>query len=163
MYKKEFQMYAPVRDWWERFLKERHERSQVSVYDTSKIVLYRVMQEHHLETFFPDYLTYDVKVDITGVIITKDEAKLALVECKLMPITLRDVGQMLGYSKVTQPLYSLILLPQCLSDPLIRLLKFFQRFDVLDYGNGQRIRLATWNPQRQEILSESLLPPGEFF
>jgi len=163
MYKKEFQMYAPVRGWWERFLKERHKRSQVSVYDTSKIVLYRFIQEHQLEALFPDYLTYEVEVDITGIILTGDEAKLALVECKLMPITLRDVGQMLGYSKVVRPLYSLMLSPRGLSDSLIRLLKSFQRFDVLDYSSGQRIKLATWSSQRQEILSESLLPPGEFF
>lgn len=163
LYKNESYMYEPVRGWWERFLQERHKRSQVSVYDTSKTVLYRFVQGHHLEASFPDYLTYEVEVDITGVIITRGKAKLALVECKLRPITLRDVGQMLGYSKVTRPLYSLIISPRGLSDSLIRLLKNFQRFDVLDYGNGQRIRLATWSPQRQETLSESLLPPGEFF
>ena len=161
-YKKETDMYEPVRNWWERFLKERHKRSQVSVYDTSKIVLYKFIQDYHLEAFFPDYLTYEVEVDITGVIITRDRAKLALVECKLMLLTLRDVGQILGYSKVIRPLYSLIISPRGLSDPLARLLKSFQRFDVLDYGNGQRIKLATWSPQRQEIISESLLPPGEF-
>jgi len=163
VYKKESYMYEPVRNWWERFLKERHKRSRVSVYDTSKIVLYKFMQDYHLEAFFPDYLTYEAEVDITGVIITRDKAKLALVECKLMPITLRDVSQILGYSKVIRPLYSLIISPQGLSDPVARLLKSFQRFDVLDYGNGQRIKLATSSPQRQEIISESLLPPGEFF
>lgn len=156
-------MYGPVRDWWERFLKERHKRSQVSVYDTSRIVLYRFIQDHQLEALFSDYLTYEVEVDITGVIVARDKAKLALVECKLTPITLRDVGQMLGHSEVTRPLYSLIISPRGLSDSLVRLLKNFQRFDVLDYGDGQRIRLATWSPQRQEILAESLLPPGEFF
>jgi hypothetical protein len=163
LYKKESYMYEPVRDWWERFLKERYKRSQVSVSNTSRIVLYKFIQDHHLEAFFPDYLTYEVEVDVTGIMLTGDKAKLALVECKLAPIALRDVGQMLGYSKVVRPLYSLILSPRGLSDSLTRLLKSFQRFDVLDYGNGQRIRLATWSPQRQEVLSDSLLPPGEFF
>lgn len=163
MYKKEADMYAPVRDWWEGFLKERHKRSEVNVYDTSAIVLHRFIQEHHLEAFFPDYLTYEVEVDITGVILTLDKAKLALVECKLAPISLRDIGQMLGYSRVVRPEYSLLISPRGLTEGLSRLLQSYQRFDVLDYGNGGQIRLATWSPQREEILSESLLPPGEFF
>lgn len=163
MYNKESEMYGPVKDWWEVFLKERHRRSKVKVYDTSAMLLYKFVQEHRLDAFFPDYLTYEIEVDITGVVITRDKARLALIECKLTPISLRDIGQMLGYSKVARPEYSLLLSPRGLSEGLVRLLQGYRRFDVLDYGGGRRIRLATWSAQRGEIVAESLLPPGEFF
>ncbi len=85
---------------------------------------------------------------------------LAFVECKVAPITLRDVGQLLGYSLVARPLLSFLVSPSGLSDRLATLLLTFGRHDVLTYGRNRMIRLAVWDTARREIDLSTLVPRG---
>ena len=159
---REEELYPSVIEWLRKFLKGRHRNSNVEAYDTHKINLSKFLQNNELQQYFPEFSAFDIKVDITGIIKTKKFVKLAFVECKIDPITLKDVGQILGYSKVVNPDYSFIISPKGLSSPLSVLLGTFGRYDLLEYGNKQ-IRVAKWNLDRMEIDSSTILPPGEHF
>ena len=161
-YRSEAEMYPAVVSWLQSVLKYRHRRDCVTAYNTSQTELSRFLQQNDLHALFPDYLTYELQVDVTAIIHSPKAAKLAFVECKLKPITLRDISQILGYSRVAKPLYSFIISPKGISQAVSYLLQTYQRFDVLEYEPGKRIKVATWSKERGEIIASSVLPPGEY-
>jgi len=161
--KQENYLYPSVQKWLSQYLKDRYKRSKIEAYDTHKISLARFLQNKGLQKYFTELNSFDIKVDITGVILSKREINLAFVECKIKPITLRDVGQILGYSRVARPIYSFIISPNGISSPLSILLQTFGRYDVLEYSGNKRIKIAKWSFDRDEIILDTLLPPGEHY
>ena len=158
----ERQMYPEVMAWLKRALRDIRPRADVTTYDTSTVALRRFLEDNGLQEFFPQYQSYDIHVDVTGVVRTKREAHLAFVECKLNQIALRDLSQLLGYSRVAAPIYAIILSPAGIGAAMTYLLRTYGRFDVLEYGKGRRLKVATWDADRREVRIPTLIPPGEF-
>jgi len=155
-------MYDPVREWLQSVLTARYPDGEVVTAATGSIALFRWLEHHGLADHFDDYLTYDIKVDVLGMVLMRGTPELAFVECKTRPIALKDVAQLLGYSRVAKPSLSLIISPGGMSRPLDRLLRDYERFDVLKYAEPARyIRIATWDVRRRTISMETLIPPGE--
>jgi len=133
----------------------------VRVFDSHNIRLSRLVNDLGLQNLFPQFNAWDVKVDVTGIVSNAEIGYVALVECKVKQLTLRDVGQLLGYSRVVDPILSILASPSSPSDQLITLLQDYGRIDVLEYGSDKRyIRIGRWDLSRAEILASSFLPPG---
>lgn len=157
----EVELYEPVRTWLEKVLRERYKRMDIRVFDTHKVKLSRLINDLGMQNLFPQFNAWDVKVDITGVVSNDKNGYLALVECKVKQLTLRDIGQLLGYSIVVNPILSVLTSPSSPTDPLITLLKDYGRLDVLEYGPQKRhIRIAKWDNVKNEVIPSSVLPPG---
>jgi hypothetical protein len=161
MYNSEKEMYPDVILWLDSYLKHKYPRATVKSYDTSKENLCDFIRRHRLEKFFPESQTYVIKVDITGIIKYKEKSLLAFVECKLNSISLKDLSQLIGYSKVVRPALSLIISPTGISSPLNTLINIYRRYDVLTYYEDLKIRIAKWNRSTKDIDIHSLLPHGD--
>lgn len=153
-------MYPDVCSWFKRVLKEKFKDAEICVEDTSKKILSKWLVERGFHNFFPDYQTYEIEVDVTGVIEKSDEAYLGLIECKLGRITLRDLSQLLGYSKVALPLCSIILSPRGVSRSMNLLFNIARRNDVLYYSTDKHIIIGKWNERRKELDFSSIIPKG---
>ena len=153
-------MYPDVCAWFKRILKEKFKDAEICVEDTSKKVLSKWLIEKGFHTFFPDYQTYEIEVDVTGIVKKTDEAHLGFIECKLGRITLRDLSQLLGYSRVALPLYSVILSPKEISRSMNRLLNIARRNDILYYSIDRHIIVGKWNEKRKELDFSSIIPKG---
>lgn len=153
-------MYPDVCAWLQGLLKSRFPKATVKVFDTSRVTLGKFLEEEGLADLFPDYQTYEINVDVTGIVRTK-KPSLNFVECKLTPLTLRDLSQLLGCSKVAQPLYSILVSPVGISKALALLLKVYRRYDVLEYAEGKRLKVGTWDAVRKTVDPATLIPPGE--
>lgn len=130
----EKEMYAPVCAWLEKFLQSRHSRAKIYVFDSSRRSLARLIQEAGLSANLPaEWQSWDIYVDVVGFACTSQQTYLAFVECKNTYITLSHFSQLLGYSRVALPQYSLIISPQGASDSLRSLLLTYERTDVLQY------------------------------
>ena len=161
-YAQEKQMYPDVMEWLKRKLRGMFHRAEIETYDTSAVALYRFLETNGLQELFPQYQSYDIRVDVTGVVQTKHEAHLAFVECKLRQITLRDLSQLLGYSRVAIPIYSIIVSPAGIGSAMTCLLKTYGRIDVLEYEKSRRLKVATWDSARREVSVPTTIPAGEF-
>lgn len=157
----EADLYVPVCKWLEERLKARYRKMDVQVFDSHSTRLSRIIGGLGLERVFPEFNAWDVKVDVTGVVSDGEVGHIALVECKSGRLTLRDVGQLLGYSVVVDPILAILLSPAPPTDPLVTLLKDYGRLDVLQYGRSRRhIRITQWDETKCEVRPESVLPPG---
>jgi hypothetical protein len=157
---REFELYPQVAAWLIQHLKASHPKARVTAYDTHLTDLSGFLRKQKLHQVFKDYDAYEIQVDVTGIVETREAARLAFVECKVGPITLRDVGQLLGYSLVARPAWSYLLSPRGLTDRLSLLLITYGRQDILAYGKGRFIRIAAWNSERAEIDFATLIPKG---
>lgn len=161
MYSSEKELYPEIIKWLEKYLEGKYPKAEIKAYDTSRQDLSEFLRRHKLHSFFPEFETYVIKVDITASIKYKDKCDLAFVECKLNSINLNDISQLLGYSRVVRPRHSFIISPNTISAPVSTLIKIFKRYDILEYAMGVRIRIAQWNKITQGIDISTLLPPGE--
>jgi len=155
-------MYPGVVAWLREALAAEYGAKRSSVHDTHRVALWRFLEQENLADAFPDSQTYEIQVDVTGLVrVGRNHWSLVLVECKLREITLRDISQLLGYSRVAQPQAALIVSPDGASERMQTLLTQFQRTDVLEYASGRKIVVATWDATRGQIDYASVLPRGE--
>lgn len=162
MYKNESDMYPHVKGWLEQLLNSKMKDADfISVYNTSKIKLMKLLVREGIHRYFSsEYVTYDIRVDITGITVKNDKGDLLFVECKLSKINLRDLSQLLGYSVVARPLYSIIVSPNGVSDSLFSLIKSFGRTDILRYYANRKIAIAKWDESKMDIDYMSIIPSG---
>jgi len=158
---KEQDLYADVSVWLKRRLESLFPRSEVRVFDTSRFKLSSFLEREGLQKAFAGSEAFEIEVDVTGVLRYRNKMEMAFVECKTGPITLKDVGQILGYSRVASPALSVILSPAGLSNSVDLLLTAYNRMDLLEYGGGRRIKIGTWDAARRQLDPASIIPPGE--
>ena len=155
-------MYPEVCVWLRDLLKSRFPKSAITVADTSRITLGNYLEREGSSELFPDYQTYEINVDVTGIVKRKNPC-LAFVECKLTVLTLRDLSQLLGYSKVAKPIYSILISPAGMSKALTLLLKVYRRYDVLEYEENTRLKIGAWDAIRKTIDPATIIPAGDHF
>lgn len=164
-YKNEQEMYEPVRRWLFLYLTERYKRSDIQVYDVSRVSLAAFIDRQGWQNLFPsEWRTWDIHVDVAGFIIAHNRAELSLVECKLRPITLGDLSQLLGYSRVAKPLLAFLVSPAGISGSLTSLLLTYNRWDILVYDQPRgkiprSITLGTWDTDAEYLDHSMIIGP----
>jgi hypothetical protein len=142
-------LYPQIIDWLQRELSQTFPRARVEVEDTHGVYLSAWVARKGLTGLFPEHTAWDIKVDITGVIHSRSAVNLVLTECKTGPSSLRDVGQILGYSLVARPRYALLVSMRPPNARLMRLLRTFGREDILKYPPDRSLKLITWDCLRR--------------
>jgi len=158
---KEQSLYPDVISFLEKRLQILFPTWKVKAFDTSKFKLSGFLERSGMSDFFPGSDGFEIQVDVTGVLQRGNNKWLAFVECKCAPITLKDVGQILGYSRVALPVFALITSPSGISGQLNLLLTTYNRVDLLDYAPGKLIKIATWDIDRKHVRPDTVFPPGE--
>lgn len=158
-YPNERAMYPDVCGWLEGLLKARFRKAQIYVADTSGVTLANYLEQAGFAELFPDYQTFEINVDVTGVVQNK-KPSISFVECKITTMTLRDLSQLLGYSRVARPACSILVSPAGISKALALLLRIYRRYDVLEYADGKRLQIGIWDAVRKTVDPATLIPPG---
>ena len=149
-YKSEREMYPDVCRWLKDFLTNRYRNANIDVRDLSHTPLSRFLRTYKKGKFPGEWVTWDIRVDVVGFVHHLDHTSLAFVECKNTNLTLAHLSQLLGYSRIAQPLYSFLISPEGLSPTLVSLLREYQRHDVLEYHwekgkKPRRVIVAQWD------------------
>ncbi len=156
--KGEARLYPDIEKWLENYLRDKYKRWNVeTTYKTCTIALDVVLKGKGIE--MKEAIGLGIKVDIVGILTRESEVKLALVEVKDKPLTLRDLGQLWGYTQLLNPVESFLISSRGLGT-LIYILRVLKREDLLVFGPKREnmMKIAEWDERRKSIDYATLIP-----
>lgn len=146
-------MYPDIVEWLKINLKQKFGKKalKITVLDTHDSDLSNFIMSLSYQKFFPEFSTYKIRQDITGFIEYKDKVDLVFVECKNTSLSLIHLSQLIGYSCIALPIYSILLSPQGMGQTLNKLLKNYNRSDILEFRPNKTIHVIKWDKSKQDI------------
>jgi len=153
MYNNEIEIYPDLIVWLENRLKGDFGRKakNITVLDTHDSDLSNFIIKLKYQRFFPDFTTYKIRQDITGFIEYEDKVELVFVEVKIGQLKLIDLSQLIGYSCIALPIFSILIAPEGMGSTLAKLLTSFNRKDILEFRPGRKIQVLKWDAKKQDI------------
>lgn len=124
---------------------------KISVLDTHDSDLSNFIIKLRYQKYFPEFSTYKIRQDITGFIEYQDKVELVFVECKNTKLSLIHLSQLIGYSCIALPIYSILISPQGMGATLNKLFNNYKRYDVLEFRQNRKVRVLRWDENRQDI------------
>ncbi len=156
--KSEFELYEPMCIWLHNYLEDKYKGFEVLALDAHAERLDRVLKKLGIASEIATGV--DIQIDILGIARKKGEVKLFFVEAKKTNLTLRDLGQLWSYCKLIDP-EEAFLMTSAEFGGLNKLLNTFKREDLLDFGDGKRIKkmkIALWNLSANAPELTSMIP-----
>lgn len=102
-----------------------------------------------------DYMSWTIKVDVFGVALFDSKLCLAIVEVKTHNLSIDDLSQIIGYTKIVKPEISILLSLGTLSESLSNLFIKYNRYDVLGYndrrGGTRKIHILRWDLSKKDV------------
>lgn len=155
---REEELYEPMRQWLERYVKDKYKRHTVIAVDAHAERLDRVLARYGIVKEMA--IGVDIQIDVLAIAQKGNDTKLFFIEAKKTKLTLRDLGQLWAYCKLVDPDEAFLLSSAGLGS-LNKLVNAFRREDLLDFGDGKRIkkmRVGKWNVKSNSVDYPSLVP-----
>lgn len=155
---KEEDLYEPMRSWLEQYVKDKYKKYDVIAVDAHAERLDRVLKKYAAENEMA--IGVDIQIDVLAIAKKGTDKKLFFIEAKKTRLTLRDLGQLWAYCKLIDPDEAFLLTSGELGS-LNKLLNAFRREDLLDFGDGSRIkkmRVGKWDVAKNTVDYNSLIP-----
>ena len=166
-YSSESAMYPSVVAWLRERLTARFPSASVHVADTHNVRLNEYISRHSLHAGFADssWQTFEIQVDVTGFVTDGAGMRLHFVECKISPLSLAHLSQLLGYCRVALPTEAWLLSPAGVGSALNSLVSAYARQDVLEYDwparrKPKHVVVARWNADARSPDPAETLPVG---
>lgn len=143
--KLEEELYEPMRLWLEQYVTDKYKNYEVMAVDAHTERLDRVLKKYSVVNEMANGV--DIQIDVLAIAKKNKDIKVFFIEAKKTPLTLRDLGQLWSYCKLVEPEEAFLLSSLGLGS-LNKLLNAFRREDLLDFGNGKRvkkIKVAKWD------------------
>ena len=102
----------------------------------------------------------DIQIDVLGIVRKGTDFRLFFIEAKKTSLTLRGLGQLWAYCRLIDPEEAFLLTSADLGT-LHKLLNVYRREDLLDFGDGRRIKkmkVGIWNIQKGSPDAASMVP-----
>ena len=154
----EFELYEPMCSWLEQYLKDNYKGYEIIVADTHSERLDKALEKFDVVNEQANGV--DIQIDVLGIARKGKATKLFFIEAKKTKLTLRDLGQLWAYCKLVDPEDAWLLTSSDLGS-LRKLLLGFNREDLLDFGNGKRIKkmkVGVWDVKKKMPDSSKLFP-----
>lgn len=154
----EEELYEPMRVWLEQYLTDKYKGHEIIAIDTHSERLDRALAKYDIVNEMANGV--DIQIDVLGIARKKGKAKLFFIEAKRTKLTLRDLGQLWAYCKLVNPEEAFLLTSADLGS-LRKLLVSFKREDLLDFGDGKRIKkmqVGKWDVVKNIPEWSSIIP-----
>lgn len=151
-------LYEPMCDWLEQYLKDNYKGYEIIVADTSLERLDKALQRYGVVNEQANGV--DIQIDVLGIARRGNTTKLFFIEAKKTKLTLRDLGQLWAYCKLVDPDEAWLLTSSDLGS-LRKLLLGFNREDLLDFGNGKiikKMKVGIWDVKKKMPDFNNLFP-----
>lgn len=154
----EQELYEPMRGWLEQYLKDKYKGYEVIAVNSSQERLDRVLAKYNVVSEMANGV--DIQIDVLGIVRKNSIVKLFFIEAKKTKLTLRDLGQLWAYCKLIDPEEAFLFSSASLGS-LNKLINSFRREDLLDFGEGKKIkkmRVGKWDVSKKSVDLHSLVP-----
>ena len=154
----EEELYEPMRIWLERYVKDKYKGYEVISIDAHAKRLDRVLAKYDIVNEMANGV--DIQIDVLAIARKKTDVKLFFIEAKKTQLSLRDLGQLWAYCKLVDP-DEAFLMSSLGVGSLNKLLNAFKREDLLDFGNGKKIKkmiVAKWDIRTNAPDMMSMVP-----
>lgn len=161
----EKELYPPMSRWLKEYLKGKYRECEVDAYDdTSEIDLDNALLKH--EVPYPNnskLVGIPIQIDVLGVVkFPSGNVRLAFIEAKKTKLNTHDLGQLLIYCRIADPIDAFLLSSRDMGN-LNTILVNKGRTDILKYGekndkNDKKIHVATWDVQGKHPKMETMVP-----
>ena len=154
----EEELYEPMRIWLNNYVQDKYRSYEVVSVDAHAERLDRVLAKYGVVNQMANGV--DIQIDVLAIAKKKNDIKLFFIEAKKTRLTLRDLGQLWAYCKLVDPDEAFLLSSESLGS-LNKLLNAFRREDLLDFGDGKRIkkmRVGIWDIIKNTVDYNSLIP-----
>lgn len=155
---REEELYEPMRIWLEQYVKDKYKRYEVISVDAHAERLDRLLAKYDIVKEMANGV--DIQIDVLAIAKKNTDVKLFFIEAKKTRLTLRDLGQLWAYCKLVDPDEAFLLSSADLGS-LNKLLNVFRREDLLDFGDGRKIkkmRVGKWDVMKNNIDFNTLIP-----
>lgn len=154
----ESELYEPMRRWLEQYLKDKYKGYEIITADTSQERLDRALAKYDVIIELANGV--DIQIDVLGIARKQANVKLFFIEAKKTNLTLRDLGQLWAYCKLIDPEEAFLFSSAGLGS-LNKLINSFRREDLLDFGEGKKIkkmRVGKWDVSKNTVDLLSMVP-----
>lgn len=154
----EEELYEPMCKWLEQYLKDKYKEYEIIVIDSHSERLDRVLAKYGIVNEMANGV--DIQIDVLGIARKNENVKLFFIEAKKTRLTIRDLGQLWAYCKLIDP-DEAFLLTSADFGSLNKIIKGFKREDLLDFGDGKKIKkmkLGRWDLETDNLDSSSIIP-----
>lgn len=160
--KSEFDLYPEMKRWLKTYLddKFKDKNYKIIVNDYHSQYLDSVLEKENVIKYYPQVVGLKIQIDVLGIVIAKDKAEIYFIEAKKTALNLQNLGQLLIYCKLCNPEEAYLLSSNGLGS-LEKVLKNLNREDLLNYGNGKKIKkikVANWDIKKKSIDNHSIIP-----
>lgn len=157
---KEFELYEPMRIWFQKYLEEKYKGWEVITIDSHAKTLDTYLEENGVVDNYPETVGLDIQIDVLGILKKNGKTMIAFIEAKKTQLNLHDLGQLWAYCKLCDPTEAFLLSSDGLGS-LNKILNNLMRTDLLDFGDGRIIKqmqVAKWDLTTNSIDYKSLVP-----
>lgn len=156
--KLEEELYEPMRLWLEQYVKDKYKKYEVISIDAHAERLDRILAKYDI--IYEMANGVDIQIDVLAIARKTNDVKIFFIEAKKTKLTLRDLGQLWAYCKLVDPDEAFLLSSAGLGS-LNKLLNAFRRDDLLDFGDGKKIKkmkVAKWDVKTNAPDMMSMVP-----
>ena len=107
--KKEFELYEPMRIWFQQYLEEKYRGWKVITIDSHSRTLDLYLEENGVIDSYPETVGLDIQIDVLGILKKDNKTMIAFIEAKKTQLNLHDLGQLWAYCKLCDPAEAFLL------------------------------------------------------
>lgn len=158
----EYELYPPMCSWLKQQLEDKYKRQncEIIVVDSHSVNLDSVLETYGVIFDYPQAVGLKIEIDVLGIVKWDKKSEIIFIEAKKTALNLHDLGQLWAYCKLCDPSDAYLLSSVGLGS-LDKVLKNLKREDMLDFGDGKRIKkmkIAKWDITRGEIDTHTIVP-----
>lgn len=158
--KKEFELYEPMRLWLQKYLEDKYKSAHIVTIDSHARTLDLFLEEYGVIDSYPQTIGLDIQIDVLGIIQIGKKTNIVFIEAKKTQLNLHDLGQLWAYCKLCDPAEAFLLSSAGIGS-LNKILNNLNRHDLLDFGDGKRIKkmqVGKWDLNTNSIDFQTLVP-----
>lgn len=134
--------------WLENYLKQKYTNYNVEVFIPQNYIS-KIPNDNIKK--IPNYSSFDFKPDVIGILSSKSDSndiKLVFVNRSTSALSLKEIGEILCYSRIAQPVESFLISPKALANEVnLILLDKSKQNNILSY-NDKFVKIGKFDGEK---------------